>query len=297
MKKRGMAALLKFRIISILIISAVCVSTVSALAYASTGNTGGEAAIVEFFDALVAVGVKTMNNTAPAEKNNLFVFRFGEIMWIFQDSTGTRAGVWKNAPIITQDGEKKFADIEITGNKVTGYDGYSLNRQYLEYLLSIDGITIETGTKEEKKAESAPAAVSLQVDQKKAVAETHTVAAAAAAEDKVTYTSVIVDASGLGAGRVLRPNIVTPDGKVVHGYDKLAMSDVESVDVIRYCDSMEQAKGQKIFIGNNPLIIKAVGATGSFKGNIVISPEDAEKIRNADKNGKFLKSNRVSVVL
>lgn len=298
MKKYGMATLSKIKIIALLAIAAVAAGSAAARAAdAPVGNTGGEAAVVEFFDALVAVGAGTMKNTAPAGKSDLFVFRFGEIMWVFQDSAGTRTGVWKNAPIITKDGEKKFADIEIAGNTVRGYDGFLLDMKYLEYLLAIDGITIKTGVKEEKKAETAPEAVSLEVDKAKAAGETHTVAAAAGAEDKEIFSGVIVDASGLGAGRVLRPNIVTPDGKVVHGYDKFSASEIESVDVIRYNNSVEQAKGQKVFIGSNPLVIKAVGAAGPFKGNIVISPEDAERIRKADKNGKFLKSNRVSIVL
>jgi len=281
----------------VLVVSALVITVVAA-----TRARAGEAQLVEFFDALVAVGQRTQGEAGP-----LLVFRFGEIMWIFQDASASpRTGVWKNAPVVTAAGEKKFADITITGDAASGCDGCSINRAYLEYLLAIDGISIKT--QQPAPAAAAPPAatasqpearkVSLAVDASKAAPAKHSVAAAAAAEDEIEYTGVIVIATGIGAKRILKPNILTPDKKVVHGYSKnFAYSEIEAVDVIRYASSLEEAKDWKMFLGSNPLVITAIGVSGPHEGDIIISAEDAEKIKKADRKGKFLKYNRVALVL
>lgn len=255
-------------------------------------NISGEQSIVKVFDALVATGLKAQTAGGKSATGTLLVFRFGEVMWIFEDASRVmRTGVWKNVPIVTAAGERKFADLEIEGATIKGFDGFSLNGEYLEYLLSVDGIKLDFGKTEAEK-------VTLTVDTNKAAQEKHTVAESVQVEKETTYTSVIIDASGLGAKRVLKPNIVTPEGKLVHGYARnFSSSDMETVDLIRYAGSMEEAQGWKVFAGNKPLIIKAVGVAGKFKGDIVVSKEDAEKMKNANEKGNVLMKNRVAVIL
>ena len=75
------------------------------------------------------------------------------------------------------------------------------------------------------------------------------------------------------------------------------LKDIDGKDVIRYARSVDEAKEQKANIGTEPLVIKAVGATGHFKGDILISDEDAKAILEAEKHGKFLSNRKVIVAL
>ncbi len=237
-------------------------------------------------------------------------YEFASGMWIFREietsDTGAKkvSGAWKNVPLVSVSGEKTFKDVYIDDASVRAYSGEALDRARLEYLISLDGISFD-GTLL-KQAASEPA-----VSEKVAVRQLPSQAYSQDSIpepvmklimeklDPVVYTGLIIDATEVGAKRTLSPNIVTSDGKILHGFDKEmnTYKDIDGKDVIRYARSVDEAKEQKANIGTEPLVIKAVGATGHFKGDILISDEDAKAILEAEKHGKFLSNRKVIIAL
>ncbi|HOC90945.1 MAG TPA: hypothetical protein PKH33_01110 [bacterium] len=239
-------------------------------------------------------------------------YEFASGMWIFREietsDTGAKrvSGAWKNVPLVSVSGEKTFKDIYIDDASVRGYSGEALDRARLEYLLSLDGISFD-GASLKQAAASAASADSDRVAVRQLPAQAYSqdsipepvMKLIMEKLDPVVYTGLIIDATETGAKRTLSPNIVTSDGKILHGFDKEmnTYKDIDGKDVIRYARSVDEAKEQKANIGTEPLVIKAVGATGHFKGDILISDEDAKAILEAEKHGKFLSNRKVIIAL
>jgi len=238
-------------------------------------------------------------------------YEFASGMWIFREietsDAGARkiSGAWKNVPFVSASGEKTFKDIYIDDASVRGYSGEALDRARLEYLLSLDGISFDGASL--KQAAASEPAVSEKIAVRQLPAQAYSqdsipepvMKLIMEKLDPVVYTGLIIDATETGAKRTLSPNIVTSDGKILHGFDKEmnTYKDIDGKDVIRYARSVDEAKEQKANIGTEPLVIKAVGATGHFKGDILISDEDAKAILEAEKHGKFLSNRKVIVAL
>ena len=63
-----------------------------------------------------------------------------------------------------------------------------------------------------------------------------------------------------------------------------------------YLKSVEAAR-ENARVTNNPLVIRATGVKGSNKTDIVISDEDAAKIKELDSNLNFLRECRVVAII
>ncbi|MGQ9456097.1 MAG: hypothetical protein ACUVRS_01875 [Armatimonadota bacterium] len=113
-----------------------------------------------------------------------------------------------------------------------------------------------------------------------------------------TYTSLIIDATGLKLFRSLCPKILRTDGSEVWG--SLTNLKNEDYDLLQECGVVAYAKTLDEALANSrcgskPLIIKALDVRGTpIRSNPVISDEDAMRILNANKKAGFL--NKFNVI-
>lgn len=110
------------------------------------------------------------------------------------------------------------------------------------------------------------------------------------------YSSLIVDATGLGVKPALYPVIRTESGEVV--YD-LEMADPNSTiedGLCTYKKTLDDCKKMPK-VGPSPLIVKALKTGGKYGVDIVVSDQDGKKITEANKANSFLKWANVNVVI
>lgn len=111
-----------------------------------------------------------------------------------------------------------------------------------------------------------------------------------------TFTGLIVDARGLNARPALYPRILAEGGKTV--YDIATPNPNAAIDegLVEYQRALEEA--QKLSrVGTNPIIVKAKQIGGKYGADIVLSEEDARKILDANRQGRFLSKAKVVVVI
>jgi hypothetical protein len=110
-----------------------------------------------------------------------------------------------------------------------------------------------------------------------------------------TYTGLIVDASDAGFSPALAPRLLEEgSGKVVFGPHTVAPAALAQAGPVGYAPAMSDAR-QSGRVGDNPLIVRAVGTTGGRKGDLLLSARDAERVLAADRASPFL--GRAAVVL
>lgn len=116
------------------------------------------------------------------------------------------------------------------------------------------------------------------------------------------FTGLVVVVRGVHLDRSMSPAILTPDGQVVYGRGWWRPGEFDAdvanrQGIVGYASSMNGA----VRGGARPLVVNAIGVSGpplsNFKTDIVISPDDAARIREANSGGKFLERLQVDIVL
>jgi len=109
-----------------------------------------------------------------------------------------------------------------------------------------------------------------------------------------SYTGLIIDATGTGIKPCMAPTVITEAGKEVYG--ALVVEKKYALDhgMAVWAKSMEKAKKESR-IGNNPLVVKAIGKVGNFM--LVVDLESAAKILLAGEKSDFLKKCKVVIIL
>ena len=121
-----------------------------------------------------------------------------------------------------------------------------------------------------------------------AAAPSQPAASAKPSEPGKPYTSVIIDATGLGLDRCMSPKIRRANGSEVWGTVKVDPDYVSEHGIVGYARSMDEAR-KCDRCGSNPMIITATArAGGAFKSDPVISDADADLLLAEDKKGGFL---------
>lgn len=127
------------------------------------------------------------------------------------------------------------------------------------------------------------------------------------------YTGLVIDARGLGVKPACFPEILDEKGSVLYGPEIVDRALAEKGGMVHYLTLPEDAKlssvfGEDAYIirpvqvlrapreGRRPLKIKGVKNAGSLKANVIISLEDAKKIRKDAKIGGALKRSKVVIV-
>ena len=111
------------------------------------------------------------------------------------------------------------------------------------------------------------------------------------------YTGLIIDASGTGFSPALAPRLLAAgDQRLVYGPQTIQLAALEQKGIVGYSAALTDAIQSKR-AGSTPLIVRAIEATGTRQGDLVVSTRDAERILAADRVGGFLSQAAVIVVL
>jgi hypothetical protein len=111
-----------------------------------------------------------------------------------------------------------------------------------------------------------------------------------------SYTGLILDARGLGVNPAMSPKVYDPDGREVYGSAFVSRDFAISQGVVGYVKSVDQAQ-QTDRVKGNPAIVKAVEAKGANKADLVVSKDDAEKLRALSQSQTFMREARVMIVV
>lgn len=127
------------------------------------------------------------------------------------------------------------------------------------------------------------------------------------------YTGLIIDARGLGVKPAFFPVILDETGAVVYGPGIVDRATVEKAGLAEYHTlprnaSLSSVFGERAYVvrpvaiapgsreGRRPLKIKGADKAGSLSANIMISSEDAKKIRGDAQMTVALKRSKVVIV-
>ena len=111
-----------------------------------------------------------------------------------------------------------------------------------------------------------------------------------------SFTGLVVAARGLGVTPAMSPKVYDPEGREVYGSAHVSREFAVSQGVVGYVKSLEQAQ-QTDRVKGNPAVVKAVEAKGPNKADLVVSKEDAERLRTLSQQQTFMREARVMIVL
>jgi hypothetical protein len=107
-------------------------------------------------------------------------------------------------------------------------------------------------------------------------------------------TGVVIDTVGLKLKPSMSPKVFTNDQTLVYGLTKTDRKIAENIGLVVWEKDINVAqKNERVKV--SPVIIKAMGI--SEKTNIIISPTDAQKIKEIDEKAKLLTNCKVAVVI
>jgi hypothetical protein len=113
---------------------------------------------------------------------------------------------------------------------------------------------------------------------------------------QTVYTGLIFDAQSLPFVPSASVKILDEDGREVYGSAYVSKEWAEKQGIVGYAKSLEDAKANQRVAGN-PLVFKVMKVTGPNNKDLVISNEDARKVRDLAKNINFLDKAKVMVVV
>lgn len=113
---------------------------------------------------------------------------------------------------------------------------------------------------------------------------------------QTVYTGLVIDAQHLSFIPSGSPKILDEDGREIYGSAYVEKAWVEKHGIVGYVKSIKEAK-ENPRVAANPLIIKAIKATGANNRDLVLSNEDARKIRELSKHLTFLDHAKVMIIV
>ena len=110
--------------------------------------------------------------------------------------------------------------------------------------------------------------------------------------DNEKYTGLIVDASGLDVNPAMAPKILNENMEEIYGELFINRMYAVEIGVIGYAKDVETAI-QDERVRNNPILIKAIKASGSNNSDVIISNSDALLIHAVAEKFNFIQRCRV----
>lgn len=110
------------------------------------------------------------------------------------------------------------------------------------------------------------------------------------------YTGLILVATGLNGSPAMLPRILSENGEVLYGTNKIDSKYIVKLGLMGYQNNLDKARTLDR-VGKNPLVINAKNVSGKNKTDFVISQNDAANIKKAIAGNDFLKQCRVVAVL
>jgi hypothetical protein len=113
---------------------------------------------------------------------------------------------------------------------------------------------------------------------------------------QTVYTGLIFDAQSLTFTPSGSVKILDEDGREVYGSAYVSKDWADKHGIVSYAKSLDQAKANQRVAGN-PLVIKAVRVTGPNNKDLVISNDDARRVRDLAKHLNFLDAAKVVIIV
>ncbi len=110
------------------------------------------------------------------------------------------------------------------------------------------------------------------------------------------YTGLIIDAKGLGVMPAMAPKVVNEKDEEVYGSKFVDREWAVRQGMVGYEKDLAAARANQR-VTNNPLVIKALKASGANKSDVMISNADAERLQQATQSQNFLDNCRVMFLL
>jgi hypothetical protein len=119
---------------------------------------------------------------------------------------------------------------------------------------------------------------------------------AGSALSQTVYTGLIFDAQTLTFTPSASVKILDEDGREVYGSAYVSKDWADKHGIVSYVKDLAQAKANQRVAGN-PLVIKAIKVTGPNNKDLVISNDDARRIRDLAKHLNFLDAGKVVIIV
>lgn len=113
---------------------------------------------------------------------------------------------------------------------------------------------------------------------------------------KQDNTGLILDARGLRALPALAPQVLDESGETIYNSEYLDNKAIENNGVASYFHDLIEAR-QDRRAGSNPLVLKAMNLATGSKTDLMLSKQDADKLRGPKTNLKYLAEGKVIIVV
>ena len=112
------------------------------------------------------------------------------------------------------------------------------------------------------------------------------------------WTGLIIDATEVsGVEPAMVPNVLDESGEGVYGQDFVPRESAVNYGVAQYAKSVDDARRMTDRVGANPLVIKAIRASGLNKSDLVISDKDVETVATISDNTDVYEQCKVVIVI
>lgn len=112
----------------------------------------------------------------------------------------------------------------------------------------------------------------------------------------VIYTGLVIDARGLGMKPAMAPKVLSEGGQEVYGFSVVDRNWVIQQGMAGYSKELTAAQSHER-VADRPLTVKAIGATGANKTDVVIATADAQLLLGSGPHLGFLEKARVMLVV
>ena len=110
----------------------------------------------------------------------------------------------------------------------------------------------------------------------------------------ISYTGVIVDATGIQAQPAMAPKLlILEELKAALSVEQVDLSVATELGIVAYAGTIDDARMLVERIGESPLVVTAVTSHGNTASDLVVSAEDGEALAKADPEGRLINACRV----
>lgn len=110
-----------------------------------------------------------------------------------------------------------------------------------------------------------------------------------------SFTGLIIDASQFNFSPGLASRILTPVGIPLINRSQIKKEFIKKWGFIGYSRNLEEAK-KNLRVGDNPLIVEAIGVKGKYNSDAVIDADKAEVIWSLPESRIFLEESKIIIV-
>ncbi|MBN2355165.1 LPP20 family lipoprotein [candidate division KSB1 bacterium] len=110
------------------------------------------------------------------------------------------------------------------------------------------------------------------------------------------YTGLVIEAKGLGLRPAMSPKILDESGQEIYGSKYVSREWAVQIGMVGYDKDVNRARNNDR-VTDNPLVVKALKASGDNKADVVVTSANAAMIQNAAASQNFLDKCRVMFIV